>query len=1294
MLKRFSTGLLHFFFFTFIITGMINDRKSHAGDNPESAVYSIEWTEPDSIITREGENRLVPDFKNALHYPEFDYMPVYSITFDHEAVRSVQIEVVEKDTVTGPELELIDPQLVVSEPDIHINRLSEKGQLKSQVYIFPWVKDTLSGVLFKIESFRIRIEAESPARSERIMRTTDAASSVLATGNWYKIAVTEDGIYKLDYAFLEELGMDPGNIDPEHIQLYGNGGAMLSQANSAERPSDLIENAIYISGDEDNRFDENDHILFYGQSPHKIGLVEREGTFEISYSHHDYSDTAFYFLTVGDDPGKRLSVNQDLGPDFPRITQFDQLYKHEKDLVNLLSNLKRSGSGREWYGEVFQIKTSYEFEFASNGLIPDSEIRVLGQVMAHTVNPAEFNFNLNGYELGQAYMETVPVYTYSVKGRKTRIDFSVNTNNLSDTENNLRLTIDYRKGSPGESRGFLDYLNIWCKRELAGYPLQTHFRSTGSLNNTHGTFEIKDTGSPFSIWEITDPLSPSIQIISGGEGVYTFGTATDDLKEFILFNNNNLLSPHYGVKIDNQDLHSMSPPELLIISHPDFIPAARRLASHRQGQGMTAEVVNVFKIYNEFSSGSQDVTAIRDFVKYLYDQNDNLKYLLLFGRGSYDYKNRTDFNTNFVPIYQSRNSLHPVYSYSSDDFYGFLDETEGEWFESFVGNELMDIGIGRIPVKTLREANSVVDKIIVYETDPRCFGPWRNDIYFVADDGDGPEEGTIHSRDAERLTLLIDSAHHNFNIGKIYVDAFPQHILPNRQEAPEANQAIKDAVKQGVLIMNFTGHGNEIQWTSENILNIALINQWENLYRLPLLVTATCEFGRHDDPQKRSGAEFALISERGGAIGLVTTSRPVYSTTNFKLNQAFYEQVFDKIEGKYMTMGEIFRRTKNASSGAVANRNFSLLGDPSMTLAYPSMELVIDEIMEAGSDILTDSLKALKNMVVTGYIQDADKNMLDTYQGKLTATVYDKAEKRQTLGTQDPVMTYTERNSIIFRGDASISNGKFRFEFVVPKNISYKSGEGKISLYSIDENKSMDASGSNNKILVGGTAEDFVPDNTPPQVSLYLEDTTFRFGDLTSDHPRLIADIYDENGISLIKNNINRGILAILDGEEEFILNEFYKADLDNYKNGRLVYQLSDLSEGRHTVTLRVWDTYNNMTEAHTEFVVGEASVMIIKNLINYPNPFSGHTRFSFEHNRSGENLSVTIQIYSSHGELIRVIEKEIKNSGFRIDDMSWDGRNGSGEKVNEGLYIYRVIVRSLFDGIKNDASKKLIFIK
>ena len=1258
-------------------------------DNPDR--YVVEWNEPAPIAIPNGGIKNVMNFERSIHVAEYSYLPIFPINIPDKEIYDIQVIPGQMLDLNPGEMDLIEIEEIKNLPIVETKPVFSGGQAGTQVWVLPFYTDSLSGDIKKVLSFSLQYKRRNAsATDDAIYRKSDPFESVLATGEWYKIALTESGVYKIDYSFLEGLGINPASIDPRNLRIFGNGGYLLPQKNDEPVPEDLEENSVLVIGEEDGQFNQNDYLLFYGLSPHKLELKEGSEGHYVHYVNNIYSDTTFYFLNISDIPGKRITHKEDLGDDYPIIKTFDQLLKYELDQLSILK------SGREWYGEKYDLKTIYDYEFETPGLTENEELKIISSVMAASYNPSYFELEVNGFTVGQQEMDVIPETRYGIKG-KTRTDtFSISTGIFPGTTDKLDLKMRYVKSSSNDlSAGYLDFFNIWCIRDLGIYETQTYFQSVESLDNPISTFSIADDGSDYTIWEVTDPFNPLNQRFSTGNGRSQFGTETTQLKKFIIFSEDNLLLPLPAGKVANQDLHGRATSEFIIITHPDFSMSAERLKNHREQRGISTEVVTTTQVYNEFSSGALDISAIRNFIKFRYDNaggSNTLKYVLLLGRGSYDYKDRIEGNTNLIPIYESRNSLHPIYSYSSDDYFGFMDDGEGEWEESFLGDEVMDISVGRIPVVNSFEASDVINKIIIYESDPRCYGPWRNSIHFVADDGDGTD-GIRHSNDAEKLSVMVDTAYSNFNIGKIYVDAYPQIIEPNNQESPEARKAVDDAIKSGTLIMNFTGHGNEFQWTSEKILDNSMVTRWENLYQLPFLVTATCEYGRHDDPVLRSGAEYAMINKRGGVVGLVTTSRPVFASTNYILNRSFYGQVFRKVEGKYQTIGEVFMNTKNESLNGSVNRNFSLLGDPSMKLAYPDQDVVIEEINEIPIDTQIDTLKALKNVTVSGRIFNTDQSHLSDFNGILTATVYDKKEQVQTLGTEDPVMNYDIQKNLIFKGDVSVINGSYEFQFVVSKNISYEIGDGKISLYAVTHNGDLDAAGSNIDIPVGGNSDDYVLDELAPEIEMYLEDTTFTDGELTSDHPMLIAHLFDESGINITQSEISEGIVANMDDEVNYTLNNFYKADIDDFRSGTLKYQFTELEEGQHFITLRVWDTYNNMAEEYLEFIVGESHELVIKNLLNYPNPFRHETTFSFEHNRSGEDLEVTIQIYSRNGSLVRVIEGETVNSDFRVNDITWDGRGGSGKKLESGIYIYRVYVRSLVDGAKNEDFKKLVII-
>jgi hypothetical protein len=800
------------------------------------------------------------------------------------------------------------------------------------------------------------------------------------------------------------------------------------------------------------------------------------------------------------------------------ITTFDDYVFHEKEVRNQLASIEPAytGSGREWYGEHFvDMARSHTMEFNIPGILQNSEIKITSAVMARASAATSFSLKLNDQQVGTHSLPGVSSDRYNFKGINQISNFTIPA---TFQVSSLKLNYTYDTKGDNRAEGFLNYVGIQVKRQLKLYSNQTVFRSLESLDHPVLEYRLMEAGTGLKVWDITHPLQIKNQVLTLSNGEASFTASGGILKEYVAFTGNNFEVPATMQKIPNQDLHSLPAPQLLIITHARFLQQARQLAAFRESHdGLSVAVATPAQIYNEFSSGRQDITAIRDFIRYLYTQKGTLKYVLLLGDASYDYKDRINGNTNFVPIYESRESLHPIFSYSSDDYYGFMDEGEGEWPENTQGDYEMDVAIGRLPVKSVGEAEAVVKKLIRYASDIQTTGNWRNKVCFVADDGDN----NTHQLDADRLAVRIARAYSQYNLSKIFLDAFPQVSNANRQAAPEVNKAINQAVEKGHLIINYTGHGGEDGWAEEQILTLAQINSWKNTY-MPLLVTATCEFGRYDDPLHISGAEYALLNPQGGAIGLLTTTRPVFSNTNYALNTAFYSTVFEQKEGQWQRLGDIVKYTKNNSLSGSVNRNFALLGDPSMHLAYPQEEAVVTKIN--GKEITaqkTDTLKALSTVTVEGQIQLPGTSIPEAdFDGMLFISVYDKASTITTLGTErSSRMNFQLQQNLIYEGKARVKNGQFRFSFVVPKDIDYRFDSGKISLYAKAEESLRDAAGAH-VLTVGGSLAEVSADITPPSIRLFMNDTTFISGGITGSNTALLAYISDENGINITRTGI------------------------------------------------------------------------------------------------------------------------------------------------------------------------------
>lgn len=1110
-----------------------------------------------------------------------------------------------------------------------------------------------------------------------------AQSSLLSQGNWYKVSVEKNGVYKITYDQFKKMGFDPDKTDPRKIKIAGNIGGMLPQPNSTPRPNDLTENAIFVTGESDGVFHKDDFILFYAEGGDGIRFNTSKKI--IAYEHNLYSDENFYFVTVSANNGKRMATSENLGNGFPAINTFNDFVFHELDDYSELR------SGREWYGERFDFTTEKIFSLDIKGITNNTTITWVSDVMAQSFNGSSFKLFFNNKEIATQTVNVIPNTTYGVKGRHKRDSISFNSATVSASATATQeIKYQYQKASSGKSVGFLDFFLIGFTRDLALYGDQTSFRSGSSLSQSTSQFEIANVNAPCTIWDVSDPSNAATQSFTNQNNTATFSTSTNTLKEFIVFNDN-IPSPTLVGKVANQNLHGGTVPNLIIVTHPDFKTEALRLADHRMSHsGLTTLVVTPEQIYNEFSSGRQDPTAIRDFTRHLYNLFPSVvKSLLIFGRGSYDYKNRVMHNTNFVPTYESRNSLAPLETYSSDDYYGFMENNEGNWGENPAQNHTMDLGVGRLPVKNANEAHDIVNKIISYDTNKKTFGSWRKEISFVADDGSTADNfSSTHQIQANSLAKQIELTNPSFNTKRTFLGTYTKTVKPNGETIPKANEDIKERFNKGSIIINYTGHGNESLWADERVFTETDIDELGNTL-FPFMVTATCEFGRQDDPAQISSAERSLLHANGGAIGLVTTARPVSSSTNFDLNQAFYEALLQKEGNQYLSSGEIFRRTKNNSTSGVSNRNFSLLGDPSLTLALPSNNIVVTALQTISG---SDTLKALSRVIVSGEIQD-DNGILSNFNGILHATLFDKETQFVTIGKNNPPYSYKEWYNAIFRGQAEVVNGAFEFEFIVPKNIAYEIGKGKLSLYGNDPSKGMDAAGATTDFAVGGSEPSPIIDTTSPTLQAFMGDTTFVSGGITNPNTTLVVRLNDAGGINISSYGIGNNLMATLDGGEPFNLNDYYSAASNDFTMGWINYPMYNLAPGQHTITVKAWDTSNNGAETTIQFRVTDGEAIVIEQFGNYPNPLDDQTTFFFTHNRSGDDLEIELYLYTLQGQALKTYEMTEISSSYEVTFPKLDCTVEFGKKLPPGLYLARVGVRSLTNGSKYERVTKLIVV-
>jgi hypothetical protein len=1097
-------------------------------------------------------------------------------------------------------------------------------------------------------------------------------SSVLGSGKWVKMSFSESGLYKITWNKLREFGFDPSDIDPKNIAIYGQTGGMLPQSLSENRYIDLQENPITVVGESDGVFGENDYILFYVDEINQVDYDANSDQF--NRTKNLYTDEIFYFLTTKNEPGLRLEAKPDLGSSGNLVKSARHLVYHETDETNILS------SGREWFGEQLNAINSISFQHQTPSLSPNSTVKVFAEFLSQAYVSTSLDIQINNNALGTLNFEAIPNSQYAVKGNLQNNTFSISSTQIDDSQINVQFT--YNRNGANSSVAYLNkyWVDLPIEPVFTNNPL---FLRYPAQNSGISTFSINSNASAHQVWDVTDPTNIKEQQHSVIDNNIIFSTFSNTYTEFIVFNSDNLPEPDLYEDVQNQDLKSSVAVDFLIITHESLHSEAQRLADFRNSHDqLSVQVTTVNQIYNEFSAGRQDVSAIRNFIKYKYDQG-TLKYVLFFGKGSYDYKDRIEENTNLVPIYESRNSIHPLLTFASDDFYGFLENHEGEWEESTAGDHSLDIGVGRIPAKDLAQAKKAVDKIILYQTSPSTLGDWRSKVLFVADDGDR----NIHQRDADQLATLVDTSFQQFQIRKLYLDAFKQERLPSGETSKDAEKALIDAVNEGRLIINFTGHGAEFGWMQERILTFELMEEWRNTYKLPFLITATCEFGRNDDPLTESGAERLIFKNVGGTIGLLTTTRPVFSSTNYRLNQALYETMLNKQGDEYQRLGDVIKYTKNNSLEGSLNRNFILLGDPSMRLSYPQNEISITAI-NGKTPSKKDTIKALQPVTIEGQIS-AGGQLNSSFQGTIGFTLFDKSQEKTTRGSENPPFQFQERDIVLFKGTASVSSGKFKLDFIVPKNINYAFGEGKMLVYAIENNENADALGSNLNFTLGGTFENHLVDNTPPEIRIFLNDTLQAVSGIYDQNVKTIIKLSDESGINISESVLGQSLTLNLNDSLSFNLNDRYSAQLDNYKKGIAELDLEDLSTGKYTLTVSARDVHGNSSSKTVEFEVRTKSSFITE-IKSYPNPFIDETFFSVRHNLLGENLNLEIEILNSRGQPVNNLLTEILSAEETIQ-LKWDGKNHHKQSLEAGIYFYTLRLASNTTGKSDFVRGKMI---
>ncbi|RZJ51880.1 MAG: type IX secretion system sortase PorU [Flavobacterium sp.] len=1194
------------------------------------------------------------------------------------------------ETISTGELGDLTLQNIPEKPNETLKVASARDKKQAFISLDPIIKEGNSFKRIKSFSYSINNNTAKSTNSSAFQKSSAIYNSVLASGDWYRFYIEKSGVYKISKSFLQSLGFDAGKVDPRRIKIYGNGGKMLPLANNIYYPDDLTENAIQVPGENDGVFDNDDYILFYGEG------TENWNT-ESQTNINVYDSKSYYYITVTGGDGKRIpTFNQPTNSTTLELNTYDDYQYHEIDKTNI------AHTGRQWFGEAFDINAEQEFEFSFPNIDASIPVKIELSAISAAFTPTSFVISSNGQNIGTLNFQNL-ITNSNVKFDSKKLP----ANTTFTGAENIKIKLTYNNNGVPGSKGYLDYINLIAKRKLLGTGKQFKFQydQAGSVAGTVN-YTISNASGISQIWDITDLYNIS-KIENTNQASFSFKASLGEIRKYIAIDPSDYFTPlkDSQSKIANQNLKgtlfrnnqsTFQDIDYVIISPKSLSSQAENLANfHRNNSNLNVKVISLENIYQEFSSGKQDVAAIRNCIRYIYDNASStekrLKYVNLFGDASYDYKDRIQNNNNIVPTYQSLSSnTIGEGSFASDDFFGLMDAEEGN-LTSFAKG--IDIAIGRMLVSDNSQAQEMVNKVLEYHN-AKSYGNWRNNVVLISDDADQSSDASLQSRQ-NALADLITTEKPFFNVDKILLDSYTQEASSGGSRYPKARTDIFNAFEKGALVFNYLGHGGEDGLASERIWEKSDGQNLNNQYKYPLFITITCEFSRFDDPTRPTAGEYTYWNPKGGAISMLTTIREIGQPNAESFNDVLSKNLLAYGSNQYITIAEALRISKNESPSSASNVVF-YIGDPALMLAIPKPRINLTKVNDVVISQPIPDFKSLSKIKITGEITDENNTLLSNYNGELSTAIFDKIITSSTLNNDgySPAMSFKTLGETIFRGNASVKNGQFEFSFVVPRDIRIPVDNGRISFYSKKETVLENQSGYNTTIKIGGINENAPQDNINPKVKLYMNDETFVSGGITNSSPFLLAFLEDENGINTA-SGIGHDIVAVLDGDvsNPYILNDYYQTKLDDYTNGNLRFPLRNLEAGLHTISFTAWDVYNNPVTSEIQFIVVGDESLTLSHVLNYPNPFSTYTQFWFSHNRPYEPLDVQVQVMTITGKVVWTKNQVITTEGFLSREITWDGRDDFGDRIGKGVYIYKLTVKSNLTNKKAEKYEKLVIL-
>lgn len=1218
---------------------------------------------------------------------------------------ALQVNAITYQTISETDLLDLDKTKIPLSADVNFETSRARTTFKGLLVFNPIIKE--KGVYKKVVSISYSINTTNVANrlSENNYRSAPAiTNSVLASGNWYRFYVEKSGVYKVSKSFLQSLGLNT-NVDPRTIKIYGNGGRMLPLLNDTEYPFDLEENAIQFIGEEDGDFDNSDYILFYAEG---VDTWNAESLTSVNL----YDTKSYYYVTANAGLGKRIpTATEPSAASSMNFSQFDAVLYYEKDLVNV------GKVGRRWFGEQFNIENTRNFDFTIPNIDTSVPVEIKINSASRSFGATSFNFKANATDLGT--LNFAPIVAFSgTEGFESALNASFTTSSPT-----ISIKLTYNNGGIPGSIGYLDFIRLKAKRNLVGFGKQFLFFNDAEQTNIGvGSYNLSNAAAISQVWDVSDIYNvSSYQNVSGA--TFSFKVNLGNAKKYVAVDLSDFFLPmkEAVAVVANQNIKGTIFKDVAgnfqdvdyLIFAPNFLMSqAETLANfHRNNSGLSVRVIALENVYQEFSSGKQDIAAIRNLIKYVYWNASSLekrvKYVNLFGDASYDYKKRLPNNNNIVPVFHGFNPMmseinnssnFSLYSsFMSDDFYGLMDDGEGTMTTGFDG---IDIAVGRMLVSSTSQAEEMVNKVLEYH-DEKSYGRWRNNYVIYSDDADNLTDATLQVG-LNNLADVLTGQKPFVNVKKIHSDAYLQQVAAGGERYPEAKKDFLDALALGGLVFNYFGHGNEEALARERLFEKLDAQNLTNRYRYPLFITITCEFTRFDDPNRFTGGEYMYWNKAGGAISLIATTRQIGVTTGLVMNNILSEKLYAYGSNDYPTIAEALRLTK-IETGSDNRRVVFYIGDPALKLAIPKPKVVLTKVNDISVGQPLPVLQALSVVKISGEVHDENDVVLSNYTGDLAVQIFDKEINRTTLGNNGVTngsglvtMDFKTLGETVFRGNASVVNGQFEFSFVMPQDIRIPVGNGKISFYAKRNAPDLEnQSGYDKTIQIGGVNVNAVSDTNPPRVKLHMNDEGFVSGGITNCAPILLAFLEDENGINTA-SGIGHDIVAILDGDETnpYVLNEYYETENNDYTKGFVRFPFRDLAPGLHTILFKAWDVYNNLVTAEIQFnAICSDEGLKLEKVLNYPNPFVSYTEFWFNHNMPFEPLDVQVQILTISGKLVKTINQQVMTEGFLCREITWDGRDDFGDKIGKGVYVYKLKVKSVTTGKSTEKYEKLVIL-